>query len=127
MQNLELNYCLLFSKYVNPFSKLIKRITGGNENVPFEKVYKLDIWLETTLSLAILKYPDMDLKNSIFTYLTDKRDELSLTEKEYKLCVVALLEFAQSKGKIWLESEFDKSKKNRAAKNLLQYGPLKKI
>ena len=104
------------------------RERGGHEKVPFgKKVFEMEVWREASLTLAILKNPNMELKQSIETYFIDKQDELSLTDKEFILYVDALLEHATFKGMVWIDHEYEKSRGLKVAKDFLEYGPLDNI
>ena len=88
----------------------------------------MKVWLETTLTLAILKYPNMELKKSFETYLNDRQDKLSLTNKEFILHVDAVLLDAAFKGKAFgLTRNMKKPEVLKLQKTFLKYGSSDKI
>lgn len=107
---------------------MFRVLYGDVEKIPNgKKAYEMKVWLEATLTLAILKYPNMELKKSIETYLNDRQDKLSLTNKEFILHVDAVLLHAAFKGKAWINKEYEKTRSIKAAKDLLKYGPSVRI
>lgn len=97
----------------------------SHEKAGFDKrLIDTEVWREATLTMAILKNPNMQLKQAIVTYLYDKQNELSLSNEEFNQCVDVLIEHATFKGLIWINLEYEKSRNLKEQKDFLGYGPL---
>ena len=92
-----------------------------------KEISNTEVWREATLTLAILKYPNEELRQSIESFIAHKQGEWSLTDNEFKLYVNALQEHASFKGIKWINNEYKKSRDLNSAKNFLKYAPLDKI